>query len=299
MNKTHLPSTSDLVRKYNLAADKSLGQNFIFDENFTTKIAKSAGDLSEAIILEIGAGPGGLTRAILNANAKRVVAIEKDSRCLAALRELQEFYSSRLEIIECDALEFNEIKHFEKNYFNESEENAAEMVTKVGDFKQVRFKIIANLPYNIGTVLLIKWLKIADHIDSINIMLQKEVAERIVAKPRTKAYGRLAVMCNFVCETKILFSVNPQVFTPQPKINSAIIELKPRSKRIADVSFLQLEKVVACAFNQRRKMLKSSLKPLFTNPIAVLNNAEIDPSKRPEELSIEEFCRLASLLSSK
>ena len=270
-----LLSTSELIKKYHLNAQKSLGQNFICDKNFTDKIAKSAGNLSNFNVLEIGAGPGGLTRSILDNNAKKLVVVEKDKRCIAALSELKNFYGSRLEIIEMDAFDFDELSILPKNE---------------------KFKIIANLPYNIGTALLFKWLKIVNHIDSMHLMLQKEVVERIVAKPDNKSYGRLAVMINFLCQSKLLFLVNKSVFTPPPKITSAIVEIIPRQKPLTNSQFSKLEIVVACAFNQRRKMLKSAIKPLFSNSEEILLKLGIDPTLRAERLTTEDFCKLADLL---
>ncbi len=273
-----LPSTSDLIKKYGLLAKKSLGQNFILDKNFTDKIARSAGDLSNHHILEIGPGPGSLTRSILDCGAKKLTVIEMDERCIAALNELKEFYGERLEIIKGDALKTDEI----------------ELIGSHSDLPTPKFKIIANLPYNIGTVLIFKWLKIAPQIESMHLMLQKEVVERITAKPGEDHYGRLAVMVNFLCHTKMVFSVSKSVFTPPPKVTSAIVEIIPRQKPLADVEFEKLEKVVAAAFNQRRKMLKSSLKTIFKNPEETLKNLGINPELRPENLTIEEFCRLAT-----
>jgi 16S rRNA (adenine1518-N6/adenine1519-N6)-dimethyltransferase len=267
-----LPSTSDLIKKYDLAAKKSLGQNFILDKNFTDKIARAAGDLSNFNVLEIGPGPGSLTRSILDCGAKSLTVIEKDQRCLEALSELREFYGKRLIIVEGDALEIDE---------------------KIIDEK---FKIIANLPYNIGTVLIFKWLKILPKIESMHLMLQKEVVERITAKPGNKHFGRLAVMVNFLCETKKVFEVSRHVFTPPPKVTSAIIEIIPRAKPLADVEFSKLEKVVAAAFNQRRKMIKSALKSVFVNPQEVLESCKIAPDLRAENLSIEQFCEIAKRL---
>lgn len=267
-----LPSTSDLIKKYGLDAKKSLGQNFILDLNVTDKIARSAGALGEFEVLEIGPGPGSLTRSILNAGAKKLIAIEKDKRCLDALKELQNFYGAQLEIIEGDALEIDETKILSPDK---------------------KFKIIANLPYNIGTVLLFKWLKISDRISSMTLMLQKEVVERIIAKPSDKQYGRLAVMVNFLCETRLVFSVNRSVFTPPPKVTSAIIEIIPREKPLFDVEFRKLEIVVAAAFNQRRKMIRSSLKSVFENPEEILKNLGINAELRAENLTIEEFCKIA------
>lgn len=275
---SQLLSTSELIKKYQLDAKKSLGQNFILDKNFTDKIAKSAGDLSNFEVLEIGAGPGGLTRSILDAGVKKLFVIEKDQRCILALKELQEFYGSRLEIIEGDALEIDETKIFAENS---------------------QFKIIANLPYNIGTVLIFKWLKILPKIASMNLMLQKEVVQRICAKIGDKNYGRLAIMLNLLCDTKMLFEVNKMVFSPPPKITSAIVQIIPNGEKIEKYfeknNLKKFEKVVQQAFNQRRKMLKSSLKGAFINQdlAEIFAKCDIAGTKRAEELTIEEFWKMS------
>ena len=278
---SQLLSTSELIKKYQLDAKKSLGQNFILDKNFTDKIAKSAGDLSDFEVLEIGPGPGGLTRSILDAGVKKLFVIEKDQRCILALKELQEFYGSRLEIIEGDALEIDETKIFSENS---------------------QFKIIANLPYNIGTVLIFKWLKILPKIASMNLMLQKEVVQRICAKIDDKNYGRLAIMLNLLCDTKMLFEVNKMVFSPPPKITSAIVQIIPNAEKIEKYfeknNLKKFEKIVQQAFNQRRKMLKSSLKGAFVNQdlAEIFERCNIDGTKRAEELSIEEFWKISQIL---
>ena len=275
---SQLLSTSELIKKYQLDAKKSLGQNFILDKNFTDKIAKSAGDLSNFEVLEIGAGPGGLTRSILDAGVKKLIVIEKDQRCILALKELQEFYGSRLEIIEGDALEIDETKIFAENS---------------------QFKIIANLPYNIGTVLIFKWLKILPKIASMNLMLQKEFVQRICAKIGDKNYGRLAIMLNLLCDTKMLFEVNKMVFSPPPKITSAIVQIIPNGEKIEKYfeknNLKKFEKVVQQAFNQRRKMLKSSLKGAFINQdlAEIFEKCNIAGTKRAEELTIEEFWKMS------
>ena len=275
---SQLLSTSELIKKYQLDAKKSLGQNFILDKNFTDKIAKSAGDLSNFEVLEIGAGPGGLTRSILDAGVKKLIVIEKDQRCVLALKELQEFYGSRLEIIEGDALEIDETKIFRQNS---------------------QFKIIANLPYNIGTVLIFKWLKILPKIASMNLMLQKEVVQRICAKIGDKNYGRLAIMLNLLCDTKMLFEVNKMVFSPPPKITSAIVQIIPNAGKIEKYfeknNLKKFEKVVQQAFNQRRKMLKSSLKGAFINQdlAEIFAKCDIVGTKRAEEITIEEFWEIS------
>ncbi len=270
-------STSEIIKKYDLLAKKSLGQNFILDKNFTDKIAKSAGDLTNFEVLEIGAGPGSLTRSILDAGAKKLSAIEMDERCILALQELQNFYGDRFKIIQGDALKINESEILPKN-------------------PQEKFKIIANLPYNIGTALIFKWLKNIDKIASMHLMLQKEVVERIVAKVGENHYGRLAVMVNFLCETKMLFAVNRNVFTPPPKVTSAIVAIIPRQKPLADIDFNKLEKVVAAAFSQRRKMVKAGLKSIFKNAEEILHEVGINPNLRAEKITIEQFCKLANKL---
>jgi len=275
---SQLLSTSELIKKYQLDAKKSLGQNFILDKNFTDKIAKSAGDLSNFEVLEIGPGPGGLTRSILDAGVKKLFVIEKDQRCILALKELQEFYGSRLEIIEGDALEIDETKIFSENS---------------------QFKIIANLPYNIGTVLIFKWLKILPKIASMHLMLQKEVVQRICAKIGDKNYGRLAIMLNLLCDTKMLFEVNKMVFSPPPKITSAIVQIIPNAEKIEKYfeknNLKKFEKVVQQAFNQRRKMLKSSLKGAFINQdlAEIFAQCNISGTKRAEEITIEEFWKIS------
>lgn len=291
-----LPSTSDLIKKHGLLAKKSLGQNFILDKNFTDKIARAAGDLTNYEVLEVGPGPGSLTRSILDVGAKKLTVIEMDERCIEALNELKEFYGDRLEIIQGDALKISEKLIVDSCQLLANIENASPSPTTNNQQLTTKFKIIANLPYNIGTVLIFKWLKIAPQIASMHLMLQKEVVERIVAKPKDNHYGRLAIMVNFLCETRMVFTVSRTVFTPPPKVTSAIVEIIPRQKPLYDVEFEKLERVVAAAFNQRRKMLKSSLKSIFENPEEVLKEAKINPELRPEVLTIEDFCRLAKEL---
>jgi len=275
-----LLTTSEIIKKYDLLAKKSLGQNFILDKNFTDKIVRAAGDLSQSLVLEVGPGPGSLTRSILDAGAKKLVSIEMDPRCINALQELKNFYGDQFKIVEGDALKIDEPK----------------LLTTYHSPLTTNFKIIANLPYNIGTLLIFKWLKNADKISSMHLMLQKEVVERIVAKPGDNHYGRLAVMVNFLCETKMLFTVNRNVFTPPPKVTSAIVEIIPRAKPLAEADFNKLEKVVAAAFSQRRKMVKAGLRSIFKNPEEILAEVGIDPNLRAEKLTIEQFCKLANKL---
>jgi 16S rRNA (adenine1518-N6/adenine1519-N6)-dimethyltransferase len=268
-----LPSTSETIKKYGLNAKRSLGQNFILDSNLTDKIAKQAitqnGDLTGFHVLEIGGGPGGLTKSILKLNPEKLTVIEQDDRCIAALEEIKTFYP-QLEIIKGDALKFD-IAGFAANK---------------------KIKIIANLPYNIATELLFKWMFSLQNVELMILMFQKEVVERIVAKPNSKAFGRLAVMVNFFCETKKLFDISPSSFTPSPKVTSSLVIIKPRAKPIMDVDFKTLEKVCAAAFSQRRKMIKAGLKSICPDSEAWLKRCNIDPSLRAEQLTLEQFGKL-------
>ncbi len=284
-----LITTSQLIKKYGLDAKKSLGQNFILDKNFTDKIVKTCGDLTNHEVLEIGPGPGSLTRSILDAGVKKLTVIEKDERCLAALQELKDFYGDKLQIINADALKINESEIFSHVFL-----------------RGEKIKIIANLPYNIGTVLLLKWLQFATKISSLTLMLQKEVVDRIVAKPNTAHYGRLSVMVNHIAQSKMLFTVNRAIFTPPPKVTSAIVEIIPsvnlQTNPLCDTDFAKLEKVVAAAFSQRRKMIKSALKNFSFNEydaIQALEKCNIDGNLRAENLTIQQFCNLAKFLENK
>jgi 16S rRNA (adenine1518-N6/adenine1519-N6)-dimethyltransferase len=280
-----LLTTSEFVKKYQLNTLKSLGQNFILDKNFTDKIARAGlfenqENFSGDYILEIGPGPGGLTRSILDLLPQKLVVVEKDWRCQEILQEYKNFYGDHLEIIPQDALKIDETKIFGEN----------------------KFKIIANLPYNIGTTLIFKWLKILPKIQSITVMLQKEVAERIVANLNQNHYGRLAVMINLLCDTKINFLVSKSVFVPPPKVDSAVISIIPSAEKMQKYFFLELLKelefVVFSAFNQRRKMLKSSLQNCFKKYNLPNDNIfiekfflelNIDCQKRAENISKEEY----------
>ena len=267
-----LPPLAQVVREHGLAPTKALGQNFLFDLNLTAKIARAAGDLTGCDVLEIGPGPGGLTRALLAGGARRVVAIERDSRCLPALAEIAAHYPGRLQVIEGDALTLNAQTLFETPP-----------------------KIIANLPYNIGTELLVGWLTTADWPpwwQSLTLMFQREVAERIVAGPGSKAYGRLSVLANWRARSEIMFDIPPQAFVPPPKVTSAVIRIEPQAAPDG-VSLKALERVTAAAFGQRRKMLRRSLAPLGGE--ALLERAGIDPMKRAEDIDIEGFLSLARL----
>lgn len=271
-----LPPLRDVIQRYGLDARKALGQNFLFDLNLTQKIARSAGPLDGATVFEVGPGPGGLTRAILSLGAKKVIAIERDSRCLPALAEIGDHYPGRLEVIEGDALKT--------------------------DFAALApegpVKIIANLPYNVGTQLLINWLlpengQWPPFWESLTLMFQKEVGLRIVADEDDDHYGRLGVLAGWRTEARMVFDVPPQAFSPPPKVTSTVVHLTPRQNPLpCDVG--KLERVTQAAFGQRRKMLRQSLKPLGGESLLV--KAGIDPSRRAETLSVEEFVRLANCL---
>ncbi|MER8806130.1 16S rRNA (adenine(1518)-N(6)/adenine(1519)-N(6))-dimethyltransferase RsmA [Mesorhizobium australicum] len=272
-----LPPLRDVIERHGLQAKKALGQNFLLDLNLTGKIARSAGDLTNATVIEVGPGPGGLTRALLSNGARRVVAIERDERCLAALAEISAHYPGRLEVISGDAL---------KTDF------AALVATAAGDSGQVR--IVANLPYNIGTELLVRWLTVTDwppFYASMTLMFQREVAQRIVAAPDSDAYGRLSVLAGWRTQARIAFDVPPQAFTPPPKVTSSVVHLEPRATPLpADVK--KLGRVTEAAFGQRRKMLRQSVKSLGGE--ALLERVGIDPTRRAETLSVEEFVRLTN-----
>ncbi|HWU62428.1 MAG TPA: 16S rRNA (adenine(1518)-N(6)/adenine(1519)-N(6))-dimethyltransferase RsmA [Ensifer sp.] len=270
-----LPKLSDVIAAHGLDAKKSLGQNFLFDLNLTQKIARTAAPLDDVTVFEVGPGPGGLTRAILSLNAKKVIAVERDDRCLPALAEIAAHYPGRLEVISGDAL---------KTDF-------AALAPKDGPVA-----IIANLPYNVGTQLLLNWLLPPvwpPFWQSLTLMFQKEVGERITAGPDDDHYGRLAVLAGWRTEARMAFDVPPQAFSPPPKVTSTVVHLTPRANPI-DCDARKLGRVTEAAFGQRRKMLRQSLKSLGGE--ALLIKAGIDPQRRAETLSVEEFCRLANLV---
>jgi 16S rRNA (adenine1518-N6/adenine1519-N6)-dimethyltransferase len=268
-----LPPLRDVINRYELRAKKALGQNFLLDLNLTARIARAAGDLVGSDIIEVGPGPGGLTRGLLAEGARKVLAIEKDGRCLPALAEIAEAYPGRLQVIEGDALQIDPLEHL-----------------------QAPIKIVANLPYNVGTELLVRWLTPPEwppFWSSLTLMFQKEVAERITAKPGSKAYGRLAILAQWRCDARIVLTLPPSAFTPPPKIDSAVVHLTalPQPRFPADAKIL--ERVVAAAFNQRRKMLRSSLRGLDPQIEARLERLGIRPTARAEEIGLEQFCTLA------
>ncbi|MGB9144020.1 MAG: 16S rRNA (adenine(1518)-N(6)/adenine(1519)-N(6))-dimethyltransferase RsmA [Aestuariivirga sp.] len=271
-----LPPLREVIARYDLGAKKSLGQNFLFDLNLTRRIARSAAPLEGFTVVEIGPGPGGLTRALLMEGATRVLAVERDARTLPALAEISAAYVGRLSIKSDDAL-------------------AVDWPTVVSG----PAKIVANLPYNVATVLVTGWLTQGawpPWFSSLTLMFQKEVAERIAAKPGGKDYGRLSVLCQWRCEVKKLFDVNRSAFTPAPKVTSSIIRLIPRQLPEVSCEVKDLEKVTAAAFGQRRKMLRSSLRGAFDAPEIILAELGINPEQRAEQLQVNDFARLAQVL---
>jgi 16S rRNA (adenine1518-N6/adenine1519-N6)-dimethyltransferase len=273
-----LPPLRDVIRKHDLQAKKSLGQNFLFDLNLTSRIARAGGSLEGLTVIEVGPGPGGLTRALLAEGASRVIAIERDQRCIAALNEISAHYPGRLEIVEADALQFDPRPLLDG----------------------AKTRIVANLPYNIATPLLIDWLTLSPwppYYDSLILMFQREVAERIVASAGDDAYGRLGVLAGWRSAARILFDVAPSAFVPPPKITSSIVQIVPHSNPLpCDAKILG--RVTAAAFGQRRKMLRQSLRSLGADAAALLAAAEIDPTKRAEEIPVEGFVRLANIFAA-
>lgn len=270
-----LPPLRDVVRNHGLLAKKSLGQNFLFDLNLTSRIARSAGPLEDSTVIEVGPGPGGLTRAILAAGARKVIAIERDPRCLPALAEIAAHYPGRLEVVEADALEFDP--------------------RSLAGSDPVR--IISNLPYNVGTALLTGWLATdawPPWWQSLTLMFQREVAERIVAdESEPKDYGRLGVLCGWRTEARILFDVPPSAFVPPPKIMSSVVQLTPREQPLP-CRLKALEAVTRAAFGQRRKMLRQSLKSIAPQPAAIIAEAGLLETSRAEEVPVAGFVALAN-----
>lgn len=273
-----LPPLREVINSHGLIAKKQLGQNFLLDLNLTSKIARAAGDLAGSDVLEVGPGPGGLTRGLLAEGARRVLAVEKDARCLPALDQIAAAYPGRLQVINGDALEVDVLAHLTPP-----------------------IKIVANLPYNVGTELLVRWLTPRDwppFWDSLTLMFQKEVAERIVAQPGSKAYGRLAILAQWRAEAKIVMTLPPEAFVPAPKVHSAVVRLTalPQPRYPADAAILG--RVVAAGFNQRRKMLRASLRGVAPEIEAKLEAAGIAPTARAEEIPLERFCALARVIEA-
>jgi 16S rRNA (adenine1518-N6/adenine1519-N6)-dimethyltransferase len=273
-----LPPLREVIETHGLSARKALGQNFLLDLTLTARIARAAGDLANSDILEIGPGPGGLTRGLLAEGARRVLAIEKDERCIPALEEIAAAYPGRLEVICGDALAVDPMQRLTPPV-----------------------RVAANLPYNIGTELLVRWLTPPEwppFWTSLTLMFQREVAERIIARPGGKAYGRLALLAQWRCDVRVVLELPPQAFTPPPKVWSAVVHLTalPAPRHPADPAMLN--KVVAAAFNQRRKMLRSALKSLSPQIEEHLNAVGIAPTERAEQVGLEAFCALARSLSA-
>lgn len=268
-----LPPLRQVIADHGLSARKSLGQNFLLDLNLTAKIARQAGDLTGCDVLEIGPGPGGLTRGLLAEGARKVLAIEKDTRCIPALEEIASAYPGRLEVICGDALEIDPLEHL-----------------------SAPVRVAANLPYNVGTELLVRWLTPAQwppFWQSLTLMFQREVAERIVAKPGSKAYGRLSILAQWRSDAKIVLSLPPDAFTPPPKVSSAVVHLEALDSPRYPANAATLSRVVAAAFNQRRKMLRAALKGTTPDIEDRLIAAGIKPTERAEQVPLEAFCALA------
>jgi 16S rRNA (adenine1518-N6/adenine1519-N6)-dimethyltransferase len=273
-----LPPLREVIRRHSLSARKSLGQNFLLDLNLTARIARAAGPLEDATVVEIGPGPGGLTRALLALGARHVIAVERDERALPALEEISRRYPGRLEIVCTDAQQFDPRPWL----------------------GSTRARIVANLPYNIATALLIDWLSIEPWppwYDMMVLMFQREVAERIVARENDETYGRLGVLANWRAETKILFDISPAAFVPQPKVTSSVVRLLPRpAPEICDRR--ALEQVAAAAFGQRRKMLRQSLKSLAVDPARLAAAAHVEPTRRAETIPVGGFVAMARELTN-
>ena len=266
-----LPPLREVIARYGIRARRQLGQHFLLDLNLCRRIVRAAGDLAGKTAVEIGPGPGGLTRALLETGAARVIAIERDPRCVDALSDLSRRYGDRLHVVAVDALDVD--------------------VSALAGTD--RIAIVANLPYNVATPLLIGWLRRVDSISAMTLMFQKEVAERIVAAPGTSAYGRLAVVAQWLCEAKRAFDVAPTAFVPPPRVTSTVVNLVPRDAPLAPADMATLETVTAAAFGRRRKMLRSALAGLVEDPETFLAQEGIAPTARAETLPPEAFCALA------
>lgn len=268
-----LPPLRGIIARHGLSARKGLGQNFLLDLNLTRRIVRTAGDLEGIDVIEIGPGPGGLTRALLDSNARHITAIERDQRCIGALTELAAAYPDKLTILNKDALK-----------------------TDISQLVSGRTKIIANLPYNIATALLIRWIPDFGRLDGLTLMFQKEVAERLVARAGSKTYGRLSVIVQWIAHTIRHFDVPPTAFVPQPKVTSTVVGITPRERPLAPANRVFLERITAATFGQRRKMMRASLRTLDVNTDSLLERASASPTARPEDLDISVFCALARAL---
>lgn len=270
MDNISLPPLRDVIRAHDLRAEKALGQNFLLDQNITDKIVRLSGNFDGVTAIEVGPGPGGLTRSLLASSAAKVVAVEFDARAVAAITDLKSVYGEKLDIVHGDAMKVD--------------------ITAVADAPRV---IVANLPYNISVVLLVKWLELIradrDVVDFMALMFQKEVADRILASAGSKIYGRISVMAQWLCATKKLFDLPPSAFTPPPKVKSSVVQFIPRVMDADAPPFEVMEKILAAAFNQRRKMVRSSL----SDYAAAMDRAGTDTTKRAEDLTVEDFVKIA------
>jgi 16S rRNA (adenine1518-N6/adenine1519-N6)-dimethyltransferase len=278
MSIDDLPPLREVIRRHGLAARRSLGQNFLLDLNLTARIARAAGPLEDVTVVEVGPGPGGLTRALLALGARRVIAVERDERCVAALQELEQHFGERLRVVAGDAMK-------------------VELASQV---QEAPARVVANLPYNIATALLVSWLTVEPWppwYDMLVLTFQREVAQRIVAGPGTKAYGRLSVLAGWRTAAQILFDIAPRAFVPAPQVTSSVVRLMPRAQPLPCDRRL-LERVAEAAFGQRRKMLRQSLKSLGVDAPALLTAADIDPTARAEDIPVEGFVGLARALAT-
>lgn len=269
-DRPRLPPLREVIAGHGIAARKALGQHFLLDLNLTGRIARAAGDLRSVTVVEVGPGPGGLTRALIAQGAKRVIAIERDRRCIAALAELAQAFPGRLEVIAGDALAVDPVQ-----------------------LASGPLKIVANLPFNIGTKLLLGWLAQARAFESLTLTFQKEVAERLIAAPGSRTYGRLSVATQWRCEVRRCFDIPPRAFVPPPRVSATVVLLVPRPAPVAEAEWPVLERVLWAAFGTRRKMLRTALKRLGVETEVLLERAGVDPAARAESLSAQEFCALA------
>lgn len=274
MSEHSLPSLKEVINAHGLRAKRSLGQNFLLDPSILSHIVKAAGSLEGRTVIEVGPGPGGLTRHILDNPIDHLHVIEMDSRCIEIMEQLQEHYPKKLSIIAGDALKID--------------------CSQLGRSPR---RIISNLPYNVSVPLLFQWLDHIDQFESLTLLFQKEVAKRITAQPRTSDYGKLSIMTQWCCDVSMVFDIPPGAFLPAPKVISTLVNFRPKAHP-PEVDSKALQTLTQAGFNQRRKMLRASLKSVVSDPVCLLQNAGIDPTRRAEELSVEEFCHLANALSA-
>jgi len=269
-NLKDLPPVRELISQYGLKPDKKLGQNFLFDLGITDQIVLSAGNLEGKTVLEIGPGPGALTRSILASQAKRIIAVETDERCIRALRQMEMLSEGRLAVIHEDAMKLN-----------------------LSTLSNEKLFVISNLPYNIGTILLYNWLEDTERFLGFVLMLQKEVVQRICARPSSPGYGKLSILAQIKAKTDVVFDVDPEFFFPPPKVTSSIVRILPYEKPPHEYEIMRLKKILNAAFGKRRKMVRTSLAPVFEDLQKVLSELNIEPTARAEDLTVEQFCALS------